>query len=326
MIEASRMMEYLYQITFSFRRNGSMLPNENITYEYFNIKNGIQLSIVYNPTEILLDASFCCMAFNHLVCRKVLKTSELVTLERLAVLTQLCVHRLFILKQLMAQSTSGSYVIKNHLIGHLGTFIRLNGHSGITNVDKTESAHVNIKEDFGHSSKHLGNFKELIQMNRIKKITKQLMNNMQKGKRSDDDNNDSINNETTHTNTTFIPNLGYVDVKIIQVGRNQYEWRPIFNGTSLLPVHVLLGINGLKQLFMSNLNDPNKAMVEGWKAIGEDCLKGVSKCSLLKGVKLTFNNEEYIIYAKRDHIVKSAPGINSGNIMRDRFNFVEVSF
>jgi len=83
------------------------------------------------------------MAFNNLVCRKVLLESEVKDLERLTLLTQLTVHRLFIVKQLMAGSY---YVVKSHLIGHMGSFVRLNGQSGITNVDHTESAHVGIKK------------------------------------------------------------------------------------------------------------------------------------------------------------------------------------
>jgi hypothetical protein len=205
----------------------------------------------------------------------------------------------------------------------LATTIKLFGHSGITNVDKTESAHVELKEDYGHSSKHLGNFKELINMNRIKKITTDIIskhyNNTMKSKGT----NHEISNNNTH-DTIYIPNLGYVEIRIKRIGNEQYEWLPIFNGNSMLPIHPMLNINTLKQLFLSNLKDPNKAISEGWKEIGLECLRGVSKCSLLKGVKLMYHGKNCIIYAKRDHYVKSAPGINSGNIVRDRFNFVEV--
>ena len=44
--------------------------------------------------------------------------------------------------------------------------IRTWGFPKIFNVDKTESAHTQLKVDYSHSSKQLSQYNELLQMNR----------------------------------------------------------------------------------------------------------------------------------------------------------------
>jgi len=68
MLEASRMIEYLYQMTFSWYRD-YCVPNKLITYTY-NDGNGHIIKMQYNPMQLFFDASNCTMALNHLLSRK----------------------------------------------------------------------------------------------------------------------------------------------------------------------------------------------------------------------------------------------------------------
>jgi len=166
MLEASRMIEYLYQITFSIpMMTNNIMPNRSISFDYEN-GNNIQLSVSYNPLQVCLDASYCCLILHQLLSRRHYTSEELRDLQRLLTLGQISVHRLFILKQLVTNCTSGTSVLKTHIIIHMVQSIRIWGYPKIFNVDKTESAHTQLKLDFSNSSKKLSDYNELLQMNR----------------------------------------------------------------------------------------------------------------------------------------------------------------
>jgi hypothetical protein len=166
MIEASRMMEYLYQITYSIsKQSNNILPNTLRNFQYQS-GNDTTLEISYNPLVVFLDASYCCMMVHLLLSRRYYTSNELLDLQRLITLTQISVHRLFILKQLVSNSVQGCGVLKTHILQHFVQCIRIWGHPKIFNVDKTESAHTQLKSDFRHSSKKLTDYNELLQMNR----------------------------------------------------------------------------------------------------------------------------------------------------------------
>lgn len=350
MLEASRMIEYLYQMTFSWNRNvDTIVPNKLITYIY-NDGNGHTIRMQYNPMQLFFDASNCTMALNHMLSRKRFTADELNDLERLLLLVQILVHRLFILKQLLAKSITGNFVLKLHLMMHFVIMIKLFGHLGITNTDKTESAHVEVKENYSNSShKHSTVMKEMLLMNRTHQLTKyvkKLSNGHNTSGELNKESSNNVNNERINDNHEednydddntnfwgFNPTLGYVSFFWIKLP-NTSTYLLSTNSNipiplELLPIHPIIGIDGLKTLFIGNLNDHNKAKTERWDIIGKDCLKGLATFQLLKGIRLfTIEDDQkssYIIYAKRDHIIQSALGMNNSKIKQDRFNFVEVS-
>jgi len=128
------------------------------------------------------------------------------------------------------------------------------------------------------------------------------------------------------TSWVYNHRLGYVDIFFRNNGYNNRYWIA-HNETSddLLPIHPLLGLEGLRKLFLGNLNNPNKAELEGWKDLAKLAVNGQANISLLKGIKLQKQDQSYIIYSKRDHTILAAPGLNAETITTDRFNFVEVS-
>jgi len=227
--------------------------------------------------------------------------------------------------------------------------IKLFGHLGITNTDKTESAHVEVKVNYSNSShKHSTVMSEMLLMNRTHQLTKYVKNLSSDNNISghpNTDSNDNSTNQMINSNEEdnydeeitnfwgFNPTLGYVTFLWIQLhNTTSYLLSP--NGNTpipleLLPIHPIIGLDGLKTLFINNLNDHNKARSERWEIIGKDCLKGLATFHLLKGIRLfTTENDQkssYIIYSKRDHIIQSAIGMNNSKIKQDRFNFVEVS-
>ena len=126
-IEASRIIEHLYQLTYSLPLNGKTIPNEERTYEFIH-SNGNKSYYQYNPTTVILDANYCTMALHHLLSRRVLLQSEINTVARLSTLCQMVVHRLFILKQLLIGINKRSGALKPHLVGcHQSLMLELNG-------------------------------------------------------------------------------------------------------------------------------------------------------------------------------------------------------
>jgi hypothetical protein len=193
---------------------------------------------------------------------------------------------------------------------------------------------------------------EMLLMNRthqlnsyIKKLTtnntSSSNNDLSNGTCNQDNNNDnSVNNSNldvdyVEENTNFWgfnPTLGYYNflwikltntpTYLLQTNNN------IVQSLELLPIHPIIGLEGMKKVFLGNLNDPNKSRIEKWEQIGNQCLVGSATFQLLKGIRLyTVENNiksSYIIYSKRDHTIQSAIGMNNSKITQDRFNFVEV--
>ena len=130
----------------------------------------------------------------------------------------------------------------------------------------------------------------------------------------------------------FIPNLGYINLQCIKSGSNiifQRYGGDNFESNSI-PIHPLLGIEGLQTLFLSNYNDINKATSEGWFEMASKTFENKCQLSLLKGIKLFSFNESnskmgYIIHCKSDHKILSAPGMNSSTIEQQSYNFIEVN-
>jgi hypothetical protein len=144
---------------------------------------------------------------------------------------------------------------------------------------------------------------------------------------------DNINISSTQDGvTTWIYNhrLGYNNIFIRNVGNQALMSHEEENDDgSTLPIHPLLGFNRFFHLYMNNLLNPNKSVIEGWKEIGDLAFNGQSQMSLLKGITLlkkSLDNkvEKYTIYAKRDFTILSAPGHNAEKVVTDRFNFIEV--
>lgn len=398
MIEGNRMIEFLYQFTYSLSKKGrTIIPNQLITFKYSSRgEDRNSLEIQYNPLQVFLDASYCSMALHSFLSRRKYSKSDLEKLELLITLTQITVHRLFILKQLLTNNTTGTSVLKLHLIIHFVLVIRLFGYLMITNTDKSESAHVQLKEDYSNSSKKLSNCnKEMMERNRIQhissnisSITSNTNNNIPSVLENKSD-YDRINNNSSKIKSTrdvtlnssnsdgginnggnstlssipdlfsqnqpngkssmeYMATLGFIHIKfhllhgknsefIIQNIKSQHTLPYIIlkqitilqHGELSIPIHPLLGLNGLLNLLFSNYNDPNKAIKEGWTEIFLQSIRNKAKIQLLNGSQLVYNedgnlNTKYNVFSKRDHEVLSAPGINSRKILRERFNFIEV--
>jgi hypothetical protein len=170
MIEASRMIEYLYQIKYSLpKKENIIIPNIDCDFTFESGNTTVDIS--YNPLEVILDASNSCLLLHQLLSRRYYTQQDLKDVQRMISLTQIIVHRLFILKQLVSNSTQGTSVLKTHILFHFVQCIRIWGYPKIFNLDKTESAHTQLKEDFAHSSKKLSQFNELLQMNRYVLLT-----------------------------------------------------------------------------------------------------------------------------------------------------------
>jgi hypothetical protein len=100
-----------------------------------------------------------------------------------------------------------------------------------------------------------------------------------------------------------------------------------------LPIHPLLGLKGLNTEIKRNLKESFKYSESNWKEkiflsmIGKN-KKPIWKCMLLNGSRLLDHNSNlpYIIYSKRDQVIKKAPGVTSYNRTIDRFNVVEVMY
>ena len=120
--------------------------------------------------------------------------------------------------------------------------------------------------------------------------------------------------------------LGYVPIYIEKNDRlRQYYIKHKESMEDDIPIHPLIGFQGLNNLFIGNFHDPNKAEVEGWKSITQLAIEGKANISLLKGITIQDPHNKYTMYARRDHELQAAPGFNSEAIKIEQFNFIEVS-
>ena len=336
-IEASRVIEHLYQLTYSLPLNGKVIPNEDRTYEFIH-SNGTKSYYQYNPTQVILDANYCTMALHHLLSRRVLLQSEINMVKRLSTLCQMVVHRLFIFKQLLIGSNKRSGALKPHLVGcHQSLMLELNGPANTQDADMTESAHVKVKGQFAMSSKHLDNFKELLQMDRTEKITKIIEETAKKllNPIEVDDNfrdfeqhgDDNELNENEHETMWQETKLGKV---LITINKENIWMIGDGSNSNKLPLHRIITLYNVQTLFNYNLQD--KARLEGWFNIGRKCVKKQAQISLLNAIKIDTLHEKsdskhkFLIYAQRNYSIKSAPGIRASNTYIDRFNCVEVGY
>jgi len=344
MLEASRMIEYLYTITYSLNKKGNtIIPNREIDLQYNFGSAEHRIIIRYNPLQVFLDASYCSMALHHLLSRKKYTDKDFILMDQLIALTQITIQRLFVMQQLLAKNPSGNGSIKLHLIAHITLMGRLFTRFSITDSDQTESAHVIIKADYQETSKrHSSLNKELLQRNRSVHLATYIQNTSMENNNITNNNdldnsgitndNDNDIEESDGTTWQFIPNLGYIDIQCIKI-RDVIQFQR-FGGNSFdsncIPIHPLIGIEGLQTLFISNYHDINKASVEGWYDLATKTIANQCQISLLKGIKLFSLNESeskkgYIIHCKSDHQILAAPGMNSSTVQHKSYNFIEVN-
>jgi len=329
MIEATRFVEYLYQLMYSIGVNGSVVPNTNCSY-YFPDGSGKQIS--FNPTLIILDACFTALAVHILLSRSLLTETELSILDRLIFLCELTTQRLFALKQCMLQVNTQCYVTKSHMLHVLKLLIEWFGYTGIFDTDIFESLHKYVKKLWSQSSRKLMYFqgKEIITMNRIVHISK--MNN----------NEENVTNKqsTTTPKSLYLATLGYISMKsnnriwFNDVNKVECNWIPR-NAThsSLLPIHPILTLGQLNQLFTRVLRVKAEEWPQHYSDIILETMKPLDtykkwKLQLLKGVRFIdeYSNIPYIVYSKRDHIITECPGANVSATKIDRFNTIEVRY
>ena len=100
-----------------------------------------------------------------------------------------------------------------------------------------------------------------------------------------------------------------------------------------LPIHPLLGLKGLNSEIKRNLIESFKYSESNWKEKIYSSMIGFNKkpnwkLMLLNGSRLLDHdsNLPYIIYSKRDQMIKKAPGVTSYYRTVDRFNVVEVMY
>ena len=329
MIEATRFVEYLYQLVHSIGRKGVIVPNSNLAY-YFPDGSGKQ--ITYNPTILILDACFTALAVHALLGRSKLSDSELITLQRLIFLCQLTTQRLFALKQCILGINTPCFVTKSHMLHVFKILIEWFGFTGIFDTDIFESLHKYVKNLWKNSSRKLMYYqgKEIISMNRIVNLAK--MNNDQ-----DKTKNKNINN----IKNCYLPSLGYVSMKSnnnIWATNNilfdNCNWIPRNNiSQSLLPIHPILNLSKLNTYISKRLRDKRSVLPESWNHIIQETMKPYYlyktwNLQLLKGIRLydEYNEKPYIVYSKRDHKLSECPGVNATSVLIDRFNTIEIRY
>ena len=328
MVEATRFVEYLYQLVHSIGRDGTIIPNTNIPF-YFPDGSGRHIS--FNPTILLLDAGFVTLALNSLLNRFLLTDNELKTLSRLVFLCELTVQRLFIMKQCMLEINTTCYVTKSHMMHVMKMLIEWFGYTGIWDTDIFESLHKYVKKLWKDSSRKLMYFqgKEILNMNRVVHIATLSSYTETNGKKGISTNQDM-----------FLPSIGYITMK-----SNNYTWQnsllydkfdniPLHSmELSTLPIHPILSLKQLNQYISNTVKNPNSELDNSYKEIIHQCMKPYHNqrtwtCQLLKGIRLIEedNEKSYIVYSKRDHIIHEAPGANATKTQVDRFNTVEIKY
>ena len=329
MIEATRFVEYLYQLVHSVGRDGTIIPNSNISF-YFPDGSGRQIS--FNPTILILDAGYVALALNTLLNRFLLTESELLTLSRLVFLCELTVQRLFAIKQCMLEINTTCYVTKSHMMHVMKMLIEWFGYTGIWDTDIFESLHKYVKQLWKDSSRKLMFFqgKEILNMNRIVHIATLNKNN-----------NKDVPNSILKIDENFQPNLGYITMRSNTNSWNnsliydKFDIIPLYNeGThSSLPIHPILSLRQLNIYITNFVKDSNSGLDDDYKHIIHACMRPFHQqkiwtIQLLKGLRLKeeVSDTTYIVYSKRDQIVHEAPGARAIKTNRDRFNTVEIKY
>jgi hypothetical protein len=358
MIEGSRFIEYIYQFIHSLGVNGLLISNELISLDF---PDNSRRKIAYNPTQLILDAGYVSLALHHIMQRSLLTESEIIVLRRLIYLSQLTTLRLFVFKQLMIGTNAALHVLKNHMTSHFDLLWDLYGDSGIWDTDFNESAHKMVKKHWVNSSKRLHQFQgtELLQMDRMIHIAKQIRNSTTDNLTNDqiheivsnEKENNSLKNDYSildKDTSVYEFRLGYTKLySTIQSGSIEFIENSIQNGNmkcqwnvddsnlnfDYIPIHPLIGLSGLNAEITRNLRLVDKYPDSNWKDIIYNCMVNRNKnttwkCMLLNGTRLIDKNtnESYIIYSKRDQIIKKAPGSTSYSKKIDRFNVIEVMF
>ena len=327
MIEATRFVEYLYQLIHSIGRDGLIIPNNNVSF-YFPDGSGRQINI--NPTIVILDAGYVTLALNTLLNRSVLTESELSTLKRLIFLCELTVQRLFALKQLMLQINSSCYVTKSHMMHVMPLLIEWFGYTGLWDTDIFESLHKYVKKLWKDSSRKLMYFqgKEILSMNRVVRIAS--LNNDEFGKTQ-------TNNSTIKD--MYLPSIGYI---LMKSNNNQWNNNLLYDGfdilpkyttdDSKLPIHPILTLRQLNTYINSTVKGDNSLSPNEINIIHQSMkpyyLQNIWRLQLLKGLRLfdEDRNKSYIVYSKRDQIINQAPGAQATTTYIDRFNTIEVRY
>ena len=168
-MEHSRIIEYLYQLRYSIGINGKRIPNTNMT---FKLPFGNDKYMTYNPTEIVIQSADIILVLNDLLSKHTLLDSDIDNINALSVLCQVATMRLFLLKQLLAESDNTSSVVKLHMLLHFFIFIRLLGQCLQWDTDRSEFAHVGVKL-LEQSTSHRQNTVqlEILQRDRTLKLT-----------------------------------------------------------------------------------------------------------------------------------------------------------
>ena len=176
LVEHSRMVEYLYQLRYCIGTDGKKIPNELMTFK-LPFGNGHN-HLMYNPTEVIMQSADIILTLNGLLSKHTLLESDIESIEILSVLCQLATTRLFMLKQLLSGSNNNSYVVKLHMLMHFFIFIRLFGQCQQWDTDRSEHAHIEVKQHEQSSSKRQNVVQlEILQRDRSLKITKMAMEN-----------------------------------------------------------------------------------------------------------------------------------------------------
>jgi len=337
LIEASRFIEYIYQFIHSIGRNGLLLPNELCTHTFPDNSGRI---IAYNPTQIILDAGFTSIALHNLLSRKLLTESEIIMMRRLIFFSQLTTNRLFAYKQLLLGSNKALNVLKDHMIFHLIDECRLFATFDITDTDFNESAHKEVHNKWDNSSKRLHNFqgKELLTMDRLFHIA-----NLHKEVSTENNSILEESNLVQLDNTIFEFRLGHTilysnirnikDINVLKRMDCNWSCDNYISMKNKLPIHPLIGIEHINELFTTVLRDNDRDNEFEWKDKVYQCMISKQynnkwKIMLLNGARLLDENtlKPYIVYSKRDQIVKEAPGASSFKRTVDRFNVIEVRY
>jgi hypothetical protein len=356
LIEPYKYMDYLYHLLFSIGLDGSILPNENIEYQFPDNSGRI---ICYNPTQLLLDAGYISIALYHMMSRHLYTENDMVMLRRLVHCSQITTHRLFGLKQLLLRKNNNTHVTKSHMESHFHLFIKMFGYPGITDSDWSENDHKLLKKGWDVSSKRIQYFqgKELLTISRLTHVAKKSLEyinieeqteqqlsdtNVDKEQYLDNSNNDEINIEAEkHGNNQNIFEFRMGSYNLFSninskriLDTTVCDWI-ISNEDDVnnLPIHPFIGLSQINFMMTKFLQDSTKNLYMSYKKVIRNAMIGSSyksqwKLMLLKGARLIDEdtNLQYMVYCTREKIIESGNGISPIRTIIHKFNVVEVKY